>query len=147
MTQTTNGVGRIIHYPRFQREINEGKYINLANMKQQESLLKNGEKSENIVTLTGRIMSKRESSNKLIFYDIMHDGELIQVVASKNRFDQPDLFTDMNRSTSRGDIFAFTGVIGKTNHGQLSLFTNKFRLLTPCLHDLPKSGLKDPVSI
>ncbi|KAI9306893.1 lysyltRNA synthetase putative [Cunninghamella echinulata] len=140
----TNNVERKNHYPRFQKAVNEGKYINIIDMKQQESLLKNGEKSQDIVTLTGRIMSKRESSGKLVFYDIMHHGESIQVVASKNRFDQPELFADMNRTTSRGDIFAFTGVIGKTNHGQLSLFTNKFRLLTPCLHDLPKSGLKDP---
>ncbi|CAO3652441.1 unnamed protein product [Cunninghamella echinulata] len=143
LTRTSN-IERNNLYPKFQKLANEGKYINVVDIKQQESLLKNGEKNQDIVTLTGRIMSKRESSGKLVFYDIMHHGESIQIVASKNRFDQPELFADMNRAASRGDIFAFTGVIGKTNHGQLSLFTNKFWLLTPCLHDLPKSGLKDP---
>jgi lysyl-tRNA synthetase class II len=43
---------------------------------------------------------------------------------------------------------AFTGVPGKTNHGQLSIFvTNEMKILSPCLHDIPRTGLKDPVSL
>lgn len=43
---------------------------------------------------------------------------------------------------------AFTGVPGKTNHGQLSIFvTNEMKVLSPCLHDIPRTGLKDPVSL
>lgn len=41
---------------------------------------------------------------------------------------------------------AFTGVPGKTNKGQSSLFvTNEMRVLSPCLHSIPtRTGLKDP---
>lgn len=43
---------------------------------------------------------------------------------------------------------AFTGVPGKTNHGQLSVFvTKEMKVLTPCLRDIPLSGLKDHVCI
>lgn len=43
---------------------------------------------------------------------------------------------------------AFTGVPGKTNHGQLSVFvTDEMKVLAPCLHDIPRNGLKDPVSV
>lgn len=42
-------------------------------------------------------------------------------------------------------MIAFTGVPGKTNHGQLSVFvTNEMKVLTPCIQDIPRSGLKDP---
>ncbi|KAI8330236.1 hypothetical protein BC941DRAFT_456911 [Chlamydoabsidia padenii] len=131
-------------YPRFIKESIHGHYISSKDLPYWECQLKNGEKGDKVITLTGRILSKRESSAKLIFYDVLHNGETIQVVASQSRFDQPDKFLELNRSASRGDIFAFTGVMGKTKHGQLSVFTNQLRLLTPCLHDLPRSGLKDP---
>ena len=40
---------------------------------------------------------------------------------------------------------AFTGVPGKTNRGQPGVFvTREMQVLTPCLHDIPKTGLKDP---
>lgn len=122
------------------------------------------------MTLTGRISSKRESSAKLIFYDIVQNGETFQVVASRNRYQgTPQEFEDANRHLCRGDIVcryflsalhtkkkekktymkqAFTGVPGKTNHGQLSIFvTNEMKVLSPCLHDIPRTGLKDPVSL
>lgn len=44
-------------------------------------------------------------------------------------------------------MIAFTGVPGKTNHGQLSVFvTKEMKVLSPCIQDIPKTGLKDPVS-
>ena len=34
---------------------------------------------------------------------------------------------------------------GKTNRGQPGVFvTREMQVLTPCLHDIPKTGLKDP---
>ena len=67
------------------------------------STLGKGEKTDNIVTLTGRIHSKRESSAKLIFYDVIQNGELIQVVASHGRY-EGDSFTEANQVLCRGDI-------------------------------------------
>ncbi|KAG0784803.1 hypothetical protein G6F16_003558 [Rhizopus arrhizus] len=43
------------------------------------------------------------------------------------------------------EVILFVGVPGKTNHGQLSIFvTNEMKVLSPCLHDIPRTGLKDP---
>ncbi|KAI8078919.1 uncharacterized protein BX664DRAFT_269897 [Halteromyces radiatus] len=134
----------LTRYPRFQPSVRQGLYVSGKDLAQWQDHLNAGEKDDKIVTLTGRIVSKRESSAKLIFYDIMHNGDVIQVVASKSRFEQPELFTDINQDASRGDIFAFTGVVGKTKHGQLSIFANQLQMLVPCLHDIPRSGLKDP---
>ncbi|KAI8071594.1 Lysyl-tRNA synthetase [Gongronella butleri] len=96
------------------------------------------------MSLTGRIQSKRESSSNLIFYDVVHDGQVVQVVASRNRFENPDSFLSKNLDASRGDIMRFTGVVGKTNRGQISLFASDLSVLTPCLHDIPKTSIKDP---
>jgi lysyl-tRNA synthetase class 2 len=117
---------------------------------QQYQLLEKGQKAEDaLVTLTGRVVTKRESSAKLIFYDIMQNGETVQVVASKGRFEgDKEGFLENSRELCRGDIVSFTGVPGKTNHGQLSLFvTKEMKVLSPCLQDIPKTGLKDPVRL
>lgn len=65
-----------------------------------------GEKVENdLVTITGRIVSKRESSGKLVFYDIVQNGENLQVVASQKRFGgSKEAFAEKNRDLCRGDI-------------------------------------------
>ncbi|ORZ06475.1 hypothetical protein BCR42DRAFT_427198 [Absidia repens] len=135
---------RTINYPRWTPLPSHGRYISGKDIKSSEYLFKDGEKANEVVTLTGRILSKRESSAKLIFYDIVHNGDPVQVVASRNRFHRSEHFVEINRGASRGDIFAFTGVLGKTNHGQVSVFASELELLTPCLHDLPKTGVKDP---
>jgi lysyl-tRNA synthetase class 2 len=52
---------------------------------------------------------------------------------------------DMHTHIKRGDIIGVTGVAGKSNTGELSIFPAKTQLLTPCLRMLPNkhSGLKD----
>ncbi|KAI9476216.1 MAG: lysyl-tRNA synthetase [Benjaminiella poitrasii] len=138
---------RVLNYPRFALHPQKhGQWIMPRDL-QKYQCLKNGQKIEDeLVTLTGRIISKRESSAKLIFYDLMQNGETVQVVASRNRFNgTPDDFAEKNGQLSRGDIVSFTGVPGKTNHGQLSVFvTQGMEVLTPCIQDIPRSGLKDP---
>jgi lysyl-tRNA synthetase class 2 len=68
--------------------------------------LEKGKKAENdLVTFTGRIISKRESSAKLVFYDIVQNGETMQVVASRGRYNgSPDEFAEKNHELCRGDI-------------------------------------------
>ncbi|CEG81745.1 Putative Lysine--tRNA ligase [Rhizopus microsporus] len=147
LTQKAEDVSKVNQYPRF-KIIPEthGKWISVKDLERYQTLLEKGQKAEqDIVTLTGRINSKRESSAKLVFYDIVQNGETVQVVASRNRFNGTFKdFEESNRQLSRGDIVSFTGVPGKTNHGQLSVFvTKEMKVLTPCLRDIPLSGLKD----
>lgn len=42
-------------------------------------------------------------------------------------------------------IVAFTGVPGKTDRGQLGVFvTREMKVLSPCIQDIPRTGIKDP---
>ncbi|KAI8977251.1 hypothetical protein BDF20DRAFT_913599 [Mycotypha africana] len=138
---------RPLDYPRFC--INpkvHGKWITVKELHKYD-VLQNGEKAEkDLVTLTGRIVSKRESSQKLVFYDIMQNGEKMQVVASQGKYHGSESkFSECTKHLRRGDIVSFTGVPGKTKHGQLSVFvTNEMKVLTPCLQDLPRKSLLDP---
>ena len=51
----------------------------------------------------------------------------------------------MNNLIKRGDIVGVRGHPGKSRKGELSIFPKSFELLSPCLHQLPKShqGLKN----
>ncbi|KAF9181509.1 hypothetical protein BGZ50_005481 [Haplosporangium sp. Z 11] len=113
-----------------------------------QDVLENGTKDETKkITITGRIHSKRESSSKLIWFDLIQDGHMIQAVFNRKSYVKSDQeFVSAAKGYHRGDIVQLTGHVGKTKTGQLSVFiTDTFDLLSPCLHVLPiKSGLKDP---
>ncbi|KAI8643153.1 lysyltRNA synthetase putative [Parasitella parasitica] len=146
-TQSATRCERSLKYPRFDIQPEKhGKWITAKDLQKYQPLEKGKKAEDDLVTLTGRIISKRESSAKLIFYDIVQNGESVQVVASRGRFNRsPEEFADKNRDLCRGDIVSFTGIPGKTNHGQLSVFVTKdMKVLTPCLKDIPRTGLKDP---
>jgi lysyl-tRNA synthetase class 2 len=99
------------------------------------------------------------------------------VVSRSTYKGSPEAFTQINKILCRGDIIgncqpvsmkntdassvltyshlmppspwyaAVSGLPGKTNHGQLSIYaTDRLELLSPCLHDIPKSKLNDAVS-
>lgn len=94
----------------------------------------------------------------------------MQVVVSRSTYQgSPEAFAQMNKTLCRGDIIGIkkidylllfalctettsfyvvvSGVPGKTNHGQLSIYaTERLDLLSPCLHDIPKTKLNDAVS-
>ncbi|KAG2198455.1 hypothetical protein INT47_004442 [Mucor saturninus] len=146
-SQTTIRRERVVSYPRFaiHPEIH-GRWVTAKDMQRYQTLEK-GEKVENdLVTITGRIVSKRESSGKLVFYDIVQNGENLQVVASQKRFGgSKEDFAEKNRDLCRGDIVSFTGVPGKTDRGQLGVFvTREMKVLSPCIQDIPRTGIKDP---
>ncbi|KAG0061437.1 hypothetical protein BGZ89_011447 [Linnemannia elongata] len=110
--------------------------------------LENGTKDETKkVSICGRIHSKRDSSAKLVWFDLIQDGHSIQAVFNRRLFAGDDkTFETIHKNFQRGDIVQLTGHVGKTKTGQLSVFiTEGFELLSPCLHPIPtRSGLKDP---
>ncbi|XVE84434.1 hypothetical protein DITRI_Ditri17bG0013900 [Diplodiscus trichospermus] len=111
--------------------------------------LGNGEHVEDItVSLAGRIMSKRSSSSKLLFYDLHGGGAKVQVMvdASKSGLDEAE-FTKFHSSVKRGDIVGITGFPGKTKKGQLSIFSNSFILLSHCLHMLPRQSARPDANL
>jgi len=94
--------------------------------------------------IAGRVKSKRASGQNLRFYDLFSDGHRIQVMCQKDYHDG-DNFVDAHHNINRGDIIGVRGFIGKSNRGELSIFPREVKLLSACLHMLPKdfTGLKD----
>ncbi|KAI9219724.1 hypothetical protein BC828DRAFT_406444 [Blastocladiella britannica] len=102
-----------------------------------------------VVSLAGRITTKRASGAKLRFYDLSGEGAKVQVMASLQDHTGADAgdasYEEVHDLLRRGDIIGVVGVPGKSKMGELSIFPSRTVLLTPCLRMLPnaRSGLKD----
>ncbi|CAJ2637772.1 lysine--tRNA ligase, cytoplasmic [Trifolium pratense] len=108
-------------------------------IKKYESL-KDGQHQEDVsVSLAGRIMHKRASGVKLVFYDLHGGGFKVQVMAdaSKSDLDEAE-FSKFHSNVKRGDIVGITGFPGKSKKGELSIFPKTFVVLSHCLHMLPR---------
>ncbi|KAJ2673748.1 hypothetical protein IWW42_002160 [Coemansia sp. RSA 1085] len=107
----------------------------------------NGAKLTNVqLTVQGRVVSKREASKKLFFFDIEQDKQTVQVVMSQARYTGDTAqFRKLNRALMVGDIVRVSGFVGKTNTGETSVFATMLpELLAPCLRPIPlRSGLVD----
>ncbi|XP_078176382.1 lysine--tRNA ligase-like [Carex rostrata] len=101
--------------------------------------LADGERAAEIVSVAGRIMNKRASSSKLFFYDLYGGGVKIQVMADAKGSEMDETeFTRYHSNVKRGDIVGICGYPGKSKRGELSIFPNKFLVLSPCLHMMPR---------
>lgn len=112
---------------------------------QQFSVLGDGEHGSDVVSVAGRILSKRVQG-KLMFYDIHADGVKIQVMSDiANYSSGEEAFYEIHSLIKRGDIIGVNGKPGKSKKGELSIFPESIQLLSPCLHMLPTShsGLKN----
>ncbi|KAF9968195.1 hypothetical protein BGZ70_006018 [Mortierella alpina] len=113
-----------------------------------QEVLENGSRDDTKkVSITGRIYSKRASSSKLVWFDMLQDNTTIQAVFNRRTFAGSDQeFEAVAKNFHRGDIVQLTGHVGKTKTGQLSVFvTEDFQMLSPCLHPIPtRTGLMDP---
>ena len=95
--------------------------------------------------IAGRIMSKRAGGKGLVFYDIHGDGMKLQVFCSHANFTEyaGDAglagFMKLMNEAKRGDVIGVSGKPGKTKRGELSVFPTELRILTPCLHMIPKT--------
>jgi len=116
--------------------------------------LENGEKNKVVFFRgVGRILLKREASKKLYFYKLLVDGNDVQICSNLGDYQQDgrEILKDSdefiwNKNSSLGDIIGFNGFIGKTDKGELTVFTIEGKILTPCLHTIPKEhfGVTDP---
>jgi len=97
-----------------------------------------------VVTIGGRVKNKRAQGASLIFYDLFADGARIQIMCQAQHHQVGD-FKESHSNINRGDIMGVRGFIGKSKKGELSVFPHEVKLLTACLHMLPKDhqGLKD----
>ncbi|KAI9152503.1 lysyl-tRNA synthetase [Blastocladiella emersonii ATCC 22665] len=99
-----------------------------------------------VVSIAGRISTKRAAGAKLRFYDIHGEGVKVQVMSAlQDHTDEEVGYEEVHEVLRRGDIIGVVGVPGKSKMGELSLFPSRTVLLTPCLRMLPnpRTGLKD----
>lgn len=103
-----------------------------------------GDKDDSVeFRIAGRVKSRRASGAKLVFYDLVSSGSQIQVMCSPQTH-EGDNFVEVHDQINRGDIIGVRGSVGRSKRGELSIFPKEVKLLSPCLHMLPKdSGLKD----
>ncbi|XP_047152002.1 lysine--tRNA ligase, cytoplasmic-like [Vigna umbellata] len=102
--------------------------------------LSEGQHLEDVsVSLSGRIMNKRTSGSKLVFYDLHGGGFKVQVMADASKSDLNEAgFSKFHSNVKRGDIVGITGFPGKSKKGELSIFPKTFVVLSHCLHMMPR---------
>jgi lysyl-tRNA synthetase class 2 len=111
-------------------------------------LEKGQELPEVSVSVTGRLLSKRNSSKSLIFYDLRGDGARLQIKAERQQYrGQEGIgFDEAHALLRRGDLVGVQGFPCRTPRGELSIVPREtIKLLSPCLHMLPKEwfGVQD----
>ena len=93
------------------------------------------------VSIAGRLLAKR-GHGRLIFCDIEDSSGRLQVLvrSEKVKFDRSDqtLGLDEINLLTRGDFVEASGVIGRSQRGELSLFADRVRLLSKVLRPLPE---------
>ncbi|MEJ8777247.1 lysine--tRNA ligase [Pseudogracilibacillus sp. ICA-222130] len=94
------------------------------------------------VTIAGRVMTKR-GKGKVGFTHIQDATDQIQLYVRKD--DIGEEAYEIFKSVDIGDIIGVTGVVFKTNVGELSIHAKEFTLLTKSLRPLPDKyhGLQD----
>jgi len=109
---------------------------------------------DEVLSLAGRIASRRSGGKGLVFFDLRGDGCKVQIFADAREFREFDSCADAEKlpaflklmgTMKRGDVVGVRGKPGKTKRGELSIFPSEMHLLTPCLHMMPKAtfGLVD----
>lgn len=108
-------------------------------IKEYEGLSDGQHRDDVSVSLTGKIMHKRSSGAKLVFYDLHDDGFKVQVMADASKSDLNEAgFDKVHSNVKRGDIVGITGFPGKSRKGELSIFPKTFVVLSHCLHMMPR---------
>lgn len=105
----------------------------------------NGEFSEEVVAIAGRVNAIRAASAKLVFYDLVAEGSKVQLMVNlKSYHDEAD-FNEVVGNIKRGDVIGAKGNPGRSQPGEFSLRPTHLKLLAPCLHMLPmeRIGVKD----
>jgi lysyl-tRNA synthetase class 2 len=104
--------------------------------------LANGEKSEEVVTIAGRITGWR-GKGKLTFLDLRDGGERLQGMIMLNKIGE-EAYQNL-KMLDIGDMVGLKGLVARTNTGELSVQAEELTLLAKSLRPLPEKyhGLTD----
>ncbi|KAJ2852708.1 lysyl-tRNA synthetase [Coemansia brasiliensis] len=103
----------------------------------------NESKPDRVVSLAGRIHNKRIYGANMAFYDLHSEGKKVQILARADEYEGD--FAAVIDMLQRGDIVGVRGFPIVSKSGELSIAPREMKLLSPCLHALPKEhyGLHD----
>lgn len=93
-----------------------------------------GRKSRHPVVIRGRVTAKRSAGQQLFFLDTQSAGHKIQAIANDTTANLMNGF----KSLSKGDFVELTGVPGRAEHGELSIYTTNLVRLSHCHHRIPE---------
>ena len=104
---------------------------------------KSHEKNQDMITITGRLMSKRSHGN-LSFAHLQDGGGKIQIAFSKKEVG-PEAYKYFTKLIDTADFVEVSGLCFVTQKGENSLMAKEFKLLAKALKPLPDKfhGLKD----
>ena len=126
-----------------ERAIGVAEPIAIADVRSSHADLAADSLTDDVVTIAGRVVLKRDIG-KLKFLVLRDRTGDLQVVASKA--DLPEQLFTLLDEVDLGDIVAAAGRVGTTRKGELSVFADRWAMLTKSLRPLPEKwhGLQDP---
>ena len=98
--------------------------------------LQNEQVSDDVVTVAGRIYSKRAMGQKLRFFDLRGESAKIQIMANSGFYKSEEEFVAVVDRVKLGDIVGVKGQPCRTKAGELSIRPVEVTILTPCLHQM-----------
>ena len=108
--------------------------------------LPNGEEREETVSVAGRVMTRRVMG-KLAFFTLADETGTIQLFLEKAGLEaqQEGWFKQITSLVDAGDWLGVTGILRRTDRGELSVKVNNWQMLTKALQPLPDKwhGLAD----
>jgi lysyl-tRNA synthetase class 2 len=118
-------------------------------LQEQYADLAPGEEISVEVAIAGRIIARR-IMGKLAFFNLQDETGTIQLYLDKKRIIEtmaavPNAFNTVIKLTDTGDILGAKGTIKRTERGELSIYVNRYEILTKSLLPLPDKwhGLTD----
>jgi len=118
-------------------------------LQEQYADLAPGEEISVEVAIAGRIIARR-IMGKLAFFNLQDETGTIQLYLDKKRISEtmaavPNAFNTVIKLTDTGDILGAKGTIKRTERGELSIYVNRYEILTKSLLPLPDKwhGLTD----
>ncbi len=114
-----------------------------ATLRERYGSLAPDRRERDTVPVAGRVVLKRDMG-KLKFLTLRDGSGDIQLVCNRTELDE-ESFASLDE-VDLGDIIAATGQVGTTRRGELSIFVERWAMLTKSLRPLPEKwhGLKDP---
>lgn len=121
-----------------------------AQLQEKYADLGNGEEVQDTVSIAGRILNRRVFG-KLAFFTLQDESGTIQLYLDKKAIQEGmadvdvDAFEHLKQLTDAGDFLGVQGTLRRTEKGELSVFVQRYSLLTKSLQPLPDKwhGLTD----